>query len=115
MIRTKRAMDKVKVGTAAVGALAVGAVAFGAMAIGALVVGAMTIRRMRVLEAQIDKLSIGTLTVDHLDVPLPVHSPYGLAPRNALFFVHRGEIKRGWSPGKKRPRHAPVERVVKAG
>jgi len=28
----------------------------------------MTVRRLRVLEASIEKLSIGTLTVDHLDV-----------------------------------------------
>jgi hypothetical protein len=31
-------------------------------------VGAMAIGRLRVLEARIEKLSIGTLTVDHLNV-----------------------------------------------
>jgi hypothetical protein len=28
----------------------------------------MTVRRLRILEARIETLSIGTLTVDHLDV-----------------------------------------------
>jgi hypothetical protein len=31
-------------------------------------VGAMTVRSLRILEARIEKLSIGTLTVDYLEV-----------------------------------------------
>jgi hypothetical protein len=62
------AIDKVKVRSTAVGALAVGAVAFGAIAIGAFAVGVMTVRRLKVLEARIERLSIGTSTVEHLDV-----------------------------------------------
>jgi hypothetical protein len=54
---------------AAIGALAVGAIAFGAAAVGALVVGVVTVRRLGILDARIEKLSIGTLTVDHLHLP----------------------------------------------
>jgi hypothetical protein len=59
MTEARRALGKVKV---------VGAVAFGAMAIGALAVGAMTVRRLKILEARIERLSIGTLVVDRLEV-----------------------------------------------
>jgi hypothetical protein len=48
-------------------ALAVGAFALGAVAIGAIAAAAMAIARSRVLEARIEKLSNGTLTVDHLN------------------------------------------------
>ena len=49
-------------------AVAIGAFATGAIAIGAVAVGALVIGRLRILEGRIERLSIGTLTVDHLNV-----------------------------------------------
>ena len=68
MTQAKSASEKMKVGSVSVGALAVGAVAIGAVAIGAVAVGVMTVRRLNILKGRIERLSLGTLTVDHLSV-----------------------------------------------
>ena len=68
MTQTKSATDAIRTGRTALRAQAVGAFALGAAAIGVIAVGAMAIGRLRILEARVEKLSFGTLTVDHLNV-----------------------------------------------
>ena len=68
MTQTKSAAHAIKTGSSAMRALAVGAFALGAAAIGGIAVGAMAIRRLRIRDARIEKLSIGTLILDHPNV-----------------------------------------------
>jgi len=68
MTHTKSATDAIETGSTAMRALGVGAFALGAAAIGAIAVGAIAIGRLRILEARVEKLAIGTLTVEYLNL-----------------------------------------------
>ena len=59
----------VAAGALAVGAIAIGALAIGRMAVGRLAVGRLAVGRFAAGRARIEHLSIGTLVVEHAELP----------------------------------------------